>query len=54
VGNVTNPSERLEAAMVTFDSLHAVAASISPVAVHLEGDMLGHRALLDGTDENLS
>lgn len=40
--------------MMTFHRLHAVTPGITPVSVHLEGDMLGNWALFEGADEQLS
>jgi hypothetical protein len=40
--------------MMTLHRLHSVASSIPPVSVHLEGHMLGDRALLQGADEKLA
>lgn len=39
---------------MALDGLHAMAPRISPVAVHFEGDMLRHRALLQSPDKQLS
>lgn len=40
--------------MMPFYRLHALTPRIPPVAVHLECDMLGDRALLEGADEELA
>lgn len=48
---LTNPSECLEAAVMTFYRLHTVISRIPPVAIHLKGHMLRDGPLLEGADE---
>lgn len=40
--------------MVAFNGFHAVGASVAAVAVHLKGYMLRNRALLKGSNEQLT
>lgn len=51
---MTHPGKCFKAAVMTLDCFHPVGTSVTSVAVHFKGDMLWHRALLQGTDEELT
>lgn len=53
-GWATNLSEGFKATVMPLDSLHAAASGIASVAIHLKGNMLRDRPLLEGANEQLT